>query len=387
MRNVYRLAVLLALLSACGGSVESGGVSDVSDSATSFPSSEKISSATSSSSSDDATSHVVDEAQEPRTEKGVHTKGPATPTSATAPATAETADVNSKITLLNFSSVSTEDLEVWSSFAANKMAEQNANVLVVLYHIGQNLGPEDPARFSGAPFTPNQVILTQEQIDTILVQIEAWMRADDCMGHREERPRIQEELADYRIWLEQGADTSTQRGLCERTRIIIMAFQEGNPMWDLQRFLVHELYHAFQHDIEGPCNDLIDRNGRGDHVPIVVEGAADYFTYFTAGELYGDSDPVSTMLKEAKARTQEDGSNEVMGSGMATRASALVRLMVERGWLSHERILDGSFFHSCARAELTDSNPQFAYARQNWAKIESRENKWAFSESALTDSP
>ena len=154
MRNAYRLAVLLALLSACGGSVESGGVSDLSDSATSFPSSEKISSATSSSSSDDATSHVVDEAQEPRTEKSIHTKGPATPTSATAPATAETVDVNSKITLLNFSSVSTEDLEDWSSFAANKMAEQNANVLVVLYHIGQNLGPEDPARFRGAPFTP-----------------------------------------------------------------------------------------------------------------------------------------------------------------------------------------------------------------------------------------
>ena len=32
----------------------------------------------------------------------------------------------------------------------------------------------------------------------------------------------------------------------------------------------------------------------------MVEGAAEYFTFFTAGELYNDPDPVSTMLKEAK---------------------------------------------------------------------------------------
>lgn len=381
------LAVILALLSACSGSVGSGSARDVSDSATSFISSENTSSTTSSSSSEDRTTQVVDKDQERQIGDSTHTKSSATPTSVTAQAKAETAGDDSKITLLNFSEVSTDDLQAWSTFAARKMVEQSANVLVVLYHVGRNLGPEDPARFGGAPFTPNEVILTQEQIDDILIQIEAWMRADECIGHSEERQRIREELTDYRLWLEQGADTSTQRGLCERTRLIIMAFQKGNPTWDLQRFLVHELYHAFQHDIEGPCNDLIDRKGRGDHVPIVVEGAADYFTYFTAGELYGDADPVSTLLKEAKARTQEDGSGEVMGSGMATRAGALVRLMVERGWLSHESILDGSFFHHCARAELTDSNPQFAYARQNWDKIESSGNKWQFSKSALTDSP
>ena len=151
--------------------------------------------------------------------------------------------------------------------------------------------------------------------------------------------------------------------------------------------MVHELYHAFQQDLEGDCNETIDRRGRGDHVPVVVEGAAEYFTFFTAGELYNDPDPVSTMLKEAKTATTLDQSDDVMGSGMATLAAALVRLMIERGQLDHQSIIDGSFFHNCQRSKLDGSNPEFLYAMDNWNQIKREGTEWKFTASALAGNP
>lgn len=293
----------------------------------------------------------------------------------------------SGVTFLNLSGILTTDLEQWAEVAENKMASQNARVLTVLYNIGGNLGPEDPDRFAGFPFTPNEVLLTKRQIDDLMAGIEDWLRSDPCMGRIEQRNHLRNELRQYRVWLEEGADTSTQRALCEETRFVMMAFESGGPIWDLQRFLVHELYHAFQQDLEGDCNETIDRRGRGDHVPVVVEGAAEYFTFFTAGELYNDPDTVSTMLKEAKTATTLDQSDDVMGSGMATRAAALVRLMIERGQLDHQSIIDGSFFHNCQRSKLDGSNPEFRYAMDNWNQIEQEGTEWKFTASALAGNP
>ena len=62
-------------------------------------------------------------------------------------------------------------------------------------------------------------------------------------------------------WLEEGADTSTQRKpLCEETRFVMMAFESGGPIWDLQRFWSTSCT-AFQQDLEGDCNETIDRRG------------------------------------------------------------------------------------------------------------------------------
>ena len=85
----------------------------------------------------------------------------------------------------------------------------------------------------------------------------------------------------------------------------------------------------------------------------------------------------------------EDGTNDVTGSGIATRAAVMFRLMVEKGWLSHESILDGSFNHNCARADLNPSNPDFVFAWENWFRFEVVQNtnnrEWRFLDSVLND--
>ena len=332
------------------------------------------------------------------------TTTPATTTTTTAaPTTTTLVSVNGdlysddpKIDLINLSATPTSDLKNWANFASSKMAERTANILVVGYNIGESTGGEIP----GMPFGTHEVLLSQSEIDLLITQIEEWMLNDPCMGSSQERDHRNEELENYRLWLENGGDVSTQRGLCEETRFVMMAWRDDMPTWDLQNFLLHELYHAFQRDIESECNDIIDRQGRGEHVHAVVEGAADYFTYFTADEIYTDEDrrnygrldygsPADSLMREAGGSIERTGTNDVTGEGIATRAAVMVRLMVEKGWLSHESILDGSFHHNCARADLNPSNPDFVFAWENWFRFEVVQNtnnrEWRFLDSVLNN--
>ncbi len=136
------------------------------------------------------------------------------------------------------------------------------------------------------------------------------------------------------------------------------------PTWDLQNFLLHELYHAFQRDIESECNDIIDRQGRGEHVHAVVEGAADYFTYFTADEIY----------------TDEDRRNY----GRLDYGSPADSLMREAGGS-----IESTGTHNCARADLNPSNPDFVFAWENWFRFEVVQNtnnrEWRFLDSVLNN--
>ncbi len=55
--------------------------------------------------------------------------------------------------------------------------------------------------------------------------------------------------------------------------------------------------------------------------------------------------------------------------------------MIEKGWLAESRILDGSFYHNCARnEELTDSNEFLAVAKINWSKIVLSGDVYKFAE-------
>ena len=296
-----------------------------------------------------------------------------------------------EIDLINFSATPDSDLINWANFASDKMSERTSNILVIAYNIGGYIGEEIP----GMPFNTNEVTLSQSEIDLIMAQIEQWLLNDPCMS--KQRDHRNEELESYRFWLENGADTSTQRGLCEETRLVMMAWEDGMATWNLQRFLVHELYHAFQRDIASEyCNDTVERMGRGEHVHAVVEGAADYFTFFTADEMYTDADrqnygqigyrsPLNNLFIDALGLINEDGTNDVTGSGIATRAAVMVRLMVEKGLLSHESILDGSFHHNCERADFNPSNPDFVFAWNNWFRFEEQNGEYRFEDSVLNN--
>jgi hypothetical protein len=203
----------------------------------------------------------------------------------------------------------------------------------------------------------------------MLDEIQTWMASHNCIDaeHRNHQ------LAEYRLWMKGGADVSSQIPLCGDVRLVMMAVPDGMPDWGLHQFLVHELYHAFQHDLEErQCQE----GGR----MMFVEGAAQYFGYFLTEKRFPDRPAVTTLLGDALNDHQRgDGIDQ----GSSTAAAAALRLMVERGDLAHNAITDGSLFHlfhSCARSgEYGPEVPSVQSARSEWSQIEKRDGKHEFA--------
>ena len=287
------------------------------------------------------------------------------------------------ITILNISNASTTQLENWAALAESKMASRKANILAVLWPIG------DFVREGGFshPFNQHEVLITSEEADFLIDEIDMWLSTQTCM---KENPEFQqEELETYRDWLERGADASTQLSLCPGTRLVMMGLashhqDQSDPVGlrDLQEFFTHELYHAFQQDLtSGSCEA---QTGPESNTPWIVEGGATYFSKFVSAEINGESNPVSDILLNALNLSEREGTNIFQG-GSSSGAAAL-QFLVEIKALDKDSILDGSLFHDCAREkEYSNDNPYVMAAIESWHLIEQRNGAYVFSEEAFSN--
>jgi hypothetical protein len=290
------------------------------------------------------------------------------------------------ITILNISNASTTQLESWAALAESKMASRKANILAVLWPVG------DFIREGGFshPFNQHEVLITSEEADFLIDEIDMWLNTQTCM---KENPEFQhEELETYRDWLERGADASTQLSLCPGTRLIMMGLashhrDQNDPVGlrDLQEFFTHELYHAFQQDLASRSCEA--QTGPESNTPWIVEGGANYFSKFMSAEINGESDPVnpvSDILLNALNLSEREGTNIFQG-GSSSGAAAL-QFLVEIKALDKDSILDGSLFHDCAREkEYSNDNPNVVAAIESWHLIEQRNGAYKFSEEAFSN--
>ena len=292
----------------------------------------------------------------------------------------------STIRILNISEIDTDLMQEWASFSEAKMADRRADILMVLWPVGKFVRE---GGFSH-PFETMEVLITHDEIDYLMNEIEIWLDAQYCI--QDDPVRLTEELEMYRDWLTRGADASTQLTICPASRLIMMGLtpnhrDPNDPMYpiDLQDFFIHELYHAMQQDLmDQPCNDIRDRLGREEtNTPWLVEGAADYFAKHVVAELTGRFDPINRILRNALNASQEEGFNIYQGGIDKTGAAAL-QILIELETLDSASILDGSMFHSCARElELTNDNPYVLKAKDSWHMIENIDGKYVFRDQVL----
>ena len=86
------------------------------------------------------------------------------------------------------------------------------------------------------------------------------------------------------------------------------------------------------------------------------------------------------MLAQGVLEIERHG-RELADPGIAGKGLVVLRYMIEKGWLDESRLLDGSFYHNCARnSELTDSNELLAIAKANWSNIVLSNNGYNFAE-------
>ena len=114
-----------------------------------------------------------------------------------------------------------------------------------------------------------------------------------------------------------------------------------------------------------------------------VEGAAQYFAYFVTEMRFPDRPAVTTLLGNA---LQDHQRGDGIDQGSSTAAAAALRLMVERGDFSHNAIMDGSLFHSCARSgEYGRDVASVQSARSDWFKIQAHADSYRFDPAVVSN--
>ena len=343
MRRVVQamsLTMIIALLCACGSDTET--TSDESeDQASSQASPDEVTATRESEPTQPEEKMVVDEPKEPQQPPSV--------------------------TLLNASSVEDDVLLSWVDLAEQQMDTRVSNVLMLVYDVGEPIEP--PQEIPETEASVHGRVLDDGQIDSLMADFEAWLEADACMsqdaGYRAEESMI------YRRYLEEGGDASHMRALCPQTRVVGIGLTDSlrneEPASVTELLVLHELYHAFQQDLEqeGECRaagDAEDSTTRW-----LVEGGAHYFSTMLLNDL--DQEKARQVLYE-QARQSLNESDGLREEAPDRKGAAALLLMIDKGMTTHESVMDGSLFHECAREfRFGNSNPEISLVEQEWSQF------------------
>ena len=343
MRRVVQamsLTMIIALLCACGSDTET--TSDESeDQASSQASPDEVTATRESEPTQPEEKMVVDEPKEPQQPPSV--------------------------TLLNASSVEDDVLLSWVDLAEQQMDTRVSNVLMLVYDVGEPIEP--PQEIPETEASVHGRVLDDGQIDSLMADFEAWLEADACMsqdaGYRAEESMI------YRRYLEEGGDASHMRALCPQTRVVGIGLTDSlrneEPASVTELLVLHELYHAFQQDLEqeGECRtagDAEDSTTRW-----LVEGGAHYFSTMLLNDL--DQEKARQVIYE-QARQSLNESDGLREEAPDRKGAAALLLMIDKGMTTHESVMDGSLFHECAREfRFGNSNPEISLVEQEWSQF------------------
>ena len=316
-----------------------------------------------------------------------------TPTATSAPTlnSSLTPTLVPNIEIVNYSGFSKQAIEEWVALAESKMKNRKSRIFAFIYPVGKLKTPEKRIRsdYADRVFQEHDVLLSKDEIESILGEIERWFEGDPCLDSKDKR----QYLSDYRIWLEQGANTGTMHAACERTRIVAMAVTEYmrdyETIEDFQIFLFHEFYHAFQQDLEmeGECSRKRDEAGENENSVWMSEGGAHYFATALAAEFHGETNYRSQILEIASLAFERAGDSERLGHDTEPDkwGAAALSLMVEHNMITEESILNGSLFHECARElEFDHTSAEIQRVKNSWYLIEINNGIFQFKEEALT---
>ena len=284
------------------------------------------------------------------------------------------ANQNYDITIVNKSSFPTKTLQEWADSASSKMASRESDILVLLYDVGQVI---NPVKNLYGSFRLHQVLMSPKEINESKKLIEDWFINSGCSGGADYGL-----MNDIKVGLDKGLDWSSQWTLCTNKRLIVMALPEemrSNPngqdavFIDIQGFLQHELYHAFQHDLAntGECRNRRDK--KNSNSSWMIEGGARYFAERLLPFPKADfKDLILRPIYENKM---------VLGDAEDVVGAAILLLMIERGLINESEIMDGSLFHDCARELKFDKNSdEMKFVLSNWNNEE-----YEFSPEILLD--
>ena len=255
----------------------------------------------------------------------------------------------------------------------------------MIWPIGAPLDDEpDPDVFDGAPFSEHRHVMTDSEVDAVVLTYQNWLSTVSC-DTQSDKDNIADLSTRVETWIRRAADIATAPDPCFDARSAIYAWPPGNSETTATKVVMHEAYHGLSNYLGGRCTALTGKSEEYyDAIRWFAEGTAEYFGNYMAAEIEARSDYVQTLLESAYGDLQGEMDQQPLASAGAYIQAAAIELMVQRGSISLAKVLDGSYYHDCGYAErfaLTTEEVQ--YIADNVASLQLIDGEYRFPSSVL----
>ena len=279
--------------------------------------------------------------------------------------------------------ISSAELLGWLDAAVAEMVDPPTDFMGMLWPIGTARDDEpDPSTFDGDPFREHTAVLSPDEIEEAAAYFADWqsglagcdeqeMREFDNGAQRVER------------WIRGGADVATAPDPCLKSRSAVMAWNAGQDVETARHIFFHEAYHGLSNYLLRQCAPILNRDEDSmNDLRWFAEGTADYFSMYMQAQEDERDDLEQRILQRATLDLQGDP-GLTLGSNTYVQTAAMV-LMIKRGIVSEEKIIDGSYFNNCDWIDTFDpSEPQIAYIFENFRNIEASNGTFAYSNETI----
>jgi hypothetical protein len=278
--------------------------------------------------------------------------------------------------------ITSEEVLEWINAAAGQMLNPPTDFMGLVWPIGMALDEEpDPQVFDGDPFMEHSDILGDDELDKVAAYFRNWQAG--LQGCEQSAAELSERADRVERWIRGGANVATAPDPCFESRSAIVAWSAEQDKWTAKQSFFHEAYHGLSNYLLRQCSPVLGRQEDSmNNLRWFAEGTADYFGVYMAAKDDGRDDYVQTMLQRAYLDLRGDPGMP-LEANTYVQAAAMI-LMIERGMITEEQILNGSYFNSCDWINTFDPDaPGMDYIFENFNKIEVSGGSYSYSEATI----
>ena len=278
--------------------------------------------------------------------------------------------------LVNLSSIPDKDLIQCYNYALSKTIPTETETLLIIYPVGDYVGElqNNDTSYRGGGFEP---VLKENEISIIYEKFLEFY-GPECNLDREANEIVR--------YVEIGGGQQSHAALCpkqshKRSVVISLDPERQKIPIELKFVFFHEIFHALQTPYPDECllSDSLEDS------PALVEGGANYFSWVTTATLQNIPEEQLTgewltFLRHIIAIGES--TTELKDPAIAEKAAIGLYLLVQRGDLDEELLLNATIFSTCNGDYF--SSEMMTIARRYWYDAEVINGKVIFSDQALS---
>ena len=285
------------------------------------------------------------------------------------------------------SGITSNELLAWTKAAIAEMKNPPTSFLSLIWPIGVALDDEpDPGVFGGDPFAEHSDILSASEIKDVSNYFRTWQTslvANAANGCKQSAADLSEGADRVERWIKGAANVATAPDPCFNARAVTMAWTAEQSKYNAKTTFFHEAYHGLSNYLLAQCSPIlkIDED-KMNYMRWFAEGTADYFGHYMAAKNEGRTDHKQRLLARFHTSLITEP-NVKLDSNTYPQAAAMI-LMMERGLITEEKLVNGSYFNDCKWINTFDpANQNMKYIFNNFSKIKFSGGVYSYTDSAI----